>query len=622
MLQSVKISELPSADTLTEDDLVVIDQPDDTKKATLFQVFSSVIESTETSIMNTLGQPSGALDVGYQSNPSSIFRTVHDSLSDFVNLHDYYTPADNGDWYPAFTRAFLVSPNVLVPIGIHTVKQSIPVINKTKILGLGAGSIIKSPDADDASGTKLVTVFKGDSVDDILLCNLTINGGVTEANTAKNYTRTLRFINCTNVKLLNLTVVNNADWTTSFEGGRGFVVFNYVQRSYKYQNTSINLNGGRDGLHFMDCSDVYAFGLDIESGDDCVGITTTGTDMDNITIKGLRGKSNIASLVIYNEEQNSSGTYYSNKLTNLTIDDVCVKSGGLARNIVRVIAYGASTVIKGLNITNIRGKANNSYGLWVQKASEVFLDGVDVSSGQAHGIYIKTVDKLSGSAAGKYVGENTSSSFAGVNITGLTNSVFSPISYESYGFGIQISSSTDITVYPNAYNNGAGLFASQGGGNLRVVNSTRVSIPSGRAQGSSTISYFGVNQNGNTDLYIGLGFVFSGYTNSTFPASYYLQSPVVDMKIKEDSSGAIINHVVVGASLVRNSTGNYTITFNKAMNTTNFSWQATAYRNGALVFVRLASAVGTNSITLQVVDSSNTATYADHFEFKAFGATV
>lgn len=64
MLQSVKISELPSATTLTEDDLIVVDQPDDTKKATLFQVFSHLEDTVEQSVLVELAKPTGAGKVG------------------------------------------------------------------------------------------------------------------------------------------------------------------------------------------------------------------------------------------------------------------------------------------------------------------------------------------------------------------------------------------------------------------------------------------------------------------------------------------------------------------------------------------------------------------------------
>ena len=64
MLQSVKISELPSADTLTEDDLIVVDQPDDTKKATLFQVVNQFGDQVGQMVLSSLEQTSGAGSIG------------------------------------------------------------------------------------------------------------------------------------------------------------------------------------------------------------------------------------------------------------------------------------------------------------------------------------------------------------------------------------------------------------------------------------------------------------------------------------------------------------------------------------------------------------------------------
>lgn len=558
-----------------------------------------------------------AKSIPYQVLDTEYLRTIKDSLDDFVNLRSYFRTGDLG-WGPAFSRAFEVSPHVLVPFGVHTVYESVVVPSNAIIAGLGFGSIVKSPDASNAAGSNLVTVFRGDNANNIVIDNLTVSGGVTEANTSKNYTRTMRFVKCNNVILTRTRVINNADWSTSFEGGSNIIVRDYYQRSYVYADPGISLNGGRDGLHFMDCSNVTAEGLDIESGDDCVGITTTGTDMDNITIRGLRGKSNIASLVIFNEEQDSSGTYYSNTLTNLNIEDVVLKSGGVARNLVRVIGYGSNTVIKKVTIKGIKGTAYNSYGLWVEKASEVRLDDINVASRLAHGIQLNQVSRLTGSACGAYLGENASASFTGVNLANVRNSKFTPMSYDSYGFGVQLNACNDSTFTPDIQECGAGLRAADAGGNLRVVNCNNVNIPEGRATGATTTSYWGYNASGNTNLNIEPAFIFSGATNSALPNSYYFRQPTVDVKIKEDNAGVVTNHILIGASIVRNSIGNYTITFNSAMRSTNFSWQALAYRNGQVLNVRLASAVGTNTLTLQVVDSANAPAYPDHFEFKAF----
>lgn len=640
-MATIKIASLPSATAIDDADLLILDQADSTRKLSISQFKDDLDFVTQSSLTSSSGASQiGTLSgntiqeelnlkadsediipskINYTANLSTIARTVQTALDDFVNLHDYYLTSDP-DWTNAFTRALSVSTNILIPFGTHVVGSTVNLPTNSKIIGLGAASIVKSPDADDAAGTRLVTVFRGDGVDNILISNLTVDGGVNEINTTKKIVRTVRFVNCTNVTLFNLRVLNNADWSTSFEGGHDFIVRNYYQRSYKYINTSINLNGGRDGLHFMDCYNVLAEGLDIESGDDCVGITTTGTNMSNITIRTLRGSSNIASLVIYNEETDSSGNYYSNTLNNLVIEDIAVKTGGLARNIVRVVAYGATTVIKDVTIKGIRGTAYNSYGLWLNRVSNVNLSDINVYSRMVHGIYITTVDGLSGSASGSYTGESASASYAGVNLSGISNSTFTPISKNSYGYGIQILTATNCTFYPDAYNNGSGLFSTAAGGNLRIVNSVAIKIPSGRAVGDNTVSYWGILQTGNTDLDIALEFVYAGFTNSVLPNNYYLKAPTIDIKFKEDSAGTITTHLLVGGTFVRNSIGNYTLTFTKPMRSTNFSWTATAYRNGALVFVRLASAVGTSSITLQVVDASNVATYADHIEFKAFNA--
>lgn len=72
MLQSVKISELPSADTLTEDDLIVVDQPDDTKKATLFQVLNHLEDVVEQSTLGVLAKNEGFKNIGQVSSVPSL----------------------------------------------------------------------------------------------------------------------------------------------------------------------------------------------------------------------------------------------------------------------------------------------------------------------------------------------------------------------------------------------------------------------------------------------------------------------------------------------------------------------------------------------------------------------
>lgn len=91
MLQSVKISELPSADTLTEDDLIVVDQPDDTKKATLFQVVNEFSEQIGQNILSDLKQSSGAGEIGAEKGGTVedyLIDISVDALGDFKNDQD------------------------------------------------------------------------------------------------------------------------------------------------------------------------------------------------------------------------------------------------------------------------------------------------------------------------------------------------------------------------------------------------------------------------------------------------------------------------------------------------------------------------------------------------------
>ena len=86
MLQSVKISELPSADTLTEDDLIVVDQPDETKKATLFQVLNHLEDSVVEVIDGKMGQ--------WLPSAVSIFGETTDYQS--ISVRGFYTTNDGG----------------------------------------------------------------------------------------------------------------------------------------------------------------------------------------------------------------------------------------------------------------------------------------------------------------------------------------------------------------------------------------------------------------------------------------------------------------------------------------------------------------------------------------------
>lgn len=96
MLQSVKISELPSADTLTEDDLIIVDQPDDTKKATLFQVLNHLEDSVEQSTLEVLAQPYGFKNIGQVASFAALRSVIPTYAGQRILVASYYENGRTG----------------------------------------------------------------------------------------------------------------------------------------------------------------------------------------------------------------------------------------------------------------------------------------------------------------------------------------------------------------------------------------------------------------------------------------------------------------------------------------------------------------------------------------------
>ncbi|ALM02446.1 colanic acid degradation [Klebsiella phage vB_KpnM_KB57] len=139
MLQSVKISELPSADTLTEDDLIVVDQPDDTKKATLFQVLNHLEDAVEQSVLAELAQPTGAGKSGLTQGG-----TVQDGIQ-------YLTPEIylNSGIYPSVTAAL----NQMVIDAAASSRQ----INADGVYNLTSGQTLRIEGVEWFGGTLIGT---------------------------------------------------------------------------------------------------------------------------------------------------------------------------------------------------------------------------------------------------------------------------------------------------------------------------------------------------------------------------------------------------------------------------------------------------------------------------------
>lgn len=547
-------------------------------------------------------------------------RTAQDKFDDFISITDYRLPGDGVSWHLAYNRAIAVSPNV------HFPRKADPVYLFTSTISMPddgfivatPGVVLSAVPSTDAAGTGVVSVLNTNGKSRLKLFQVKFDGGVRDVMTAKSFVRPVRFINCTDVQALGCSVVNNPDWSLSFENCDGVRVGQYTQRSFVYADSAMNTTraGGRDGIHFLDCKNVYAADLDIESGDDCVGITSQAVGTHNINIKGVRGKSVIASLVIYNEEYASGTTdYAAMPMDGLNIEDVQPKYAAVVRNVVRVLKYNPLSTIRSVSVKGVRG-TGYSHGLFLTDIEGLFCDDIDVASTQQHGVYIVRCDEARGSVRGKSALIN----FDGVNINACTNSMLTALSDGAANYGVHMLALVNCVVVPFAKNCGAAAFSSNAGGGCRMVNCIDTSIPFGAAVGDTASSYFGLVQAGNTRCRVGSGFTRKGFINTSGgpnPFSAY-QEPTAAVRFKEETTGAITMTSPLGCIVTRDSLGKYRVTFDTPMRTTNFNFQVFATAVGAARSFRLVSNPSVTDLVFETIDSAGAVARCDMVSVLAF----
>lgn len=491
----------------------------------------------------------GAWLVAYLAGDSAVTRAVAARLRDFVSLHDYWSPTDGTDYAPALNKALSVSPHVLLPPGRHYLKSTVSLISGTRLIGLGPNCILSSPDAVSASGAEMLTVLRTTGASDIVLQDLVVEGGCNDNVTSKRAVRGVRFINCSDVRVINCEVNRAGDWALSFEHSERLTVTTYKHRGA----LADNFNGGRDGLHFLDCRDVSAADLDIISGDDMVGCTSESRDQRNISIKGVRGYSVIGSAVIANEEGTTT-----NSTVNILIEDVKINYGYNVRNVVRVQSINGANVT-GVIIRGIRGTGRN-HGIQVTSAAtmtNVDISDVNVTSVNQHGVYLNRINNLR--ASGRATAQN--SSFDGWNIASCSYFDVQPAALSSPGWGVQVLNSAYFTMNGNCYNNGAGLFAVAIGGNGRINGCSNYNVNGVYAGGVST-SYYGLLVDEVGGGRVDPATVCAGYIARNRPRNLNaLRDAYAACSFGQSTSGAISSQGAVNCSVELVSDGRYRINF-------------------------------------------------------------
>jgi hypothetical protein len=533
------------------------------------------VDDAVQSIINSTITVTDPVIVGVVGNTASNSRKMLDKLyKGNLYLEEFYLDADNNDYALALLRAMNVATitgQAIMLRRIYPYATRIPASaapGNVAIHGQGRGTGFKGP--VDAPVTLLNWTGKAN----IELRNFSYDGGVTPALLTTISNRGIRFINCDNIVVEGLYVANHANWGTSFEQCRNITVKNHV-----HDKGGNGKPGGRDGVHFLDCTDFLLDTAWIWSGDDCVGVTSAEIGTLRGVIRNVSGKSDAANIVISNEEAGFTKPTY-----DLTIDGVTALEP--ARNIVRVQGINTGTITERITVRNVRGETRNGHAMHFHRIKDLSVSDSTVK-GSSHGVYIQNCEDFSFTnveastlvAATLYDGFNLTASSKGAMINCRSRNAGQ--------FGMQINDCTDISVVePIIIEGGSPRTEIGGGGGLRIVNTTDVSVVGGSIVGD--LSNTGLSHSSNTRLrvtdYTRIRAKLKMSGRLTGPNS--VQMPVALARFADTGSeadGALItNGSRYRCTITRVSLGVYTIIVLDAdgnpvgLAGTNFVLQATA----------------------------------------------
>ena len=477
---------------------------------------------------------------------SSASRAALDKVyRSYIYLEDYYQVTDNDDWSLALGRASLVAsaegrPILLRKMYTYTTRAptgGLP--GNLTIHGMGYQTGFQGP----VNNPKTLLTWTNKS--NIELKDFSYDGGITPELTAKNYTRGIRFITCSMIRMSGMFIRNHSDWATSFEQSSNIYVENHT-----HEGGGNGTPGGRDGVHFLDCTDFVLDGAKIHSGDDCVGITSALIGTTRGIIRNVRGKSDMASIVISNEEGE-----YTKPTYDLIIDGVQALEP--ARNVVRVQGINGATITERITVSNVHGESRNMFGMQFGRITDLSVSNSTVK-GAAHGISIAACNSFTFSGV-----EATSSSDAydGFNLYAcnygtLVNCRTRNASY----FGVQLNTCTFVTLLECVIiEAGTNYFDSGSGGGVRVANGSDNSVVGGSIVGDRT--YSGTSVSGSPRFRI------TEYTRikatqpyaSRLVGANAMQIPVAAARMKDDGTNFTVQSRF-GCSIVKNALGDYTLT--------------------------------------------------------------
>lgn len=568
-------------------------------------------DTTPTTILRA-GEPSfdvstGILKIGdgvstYSTLPSvqqalaiapgaTVARSIAQRAGDEVVLDDFYVTADSGDWGLTLTRALAYA----TPLGrgvhlkrLYPIKTTVNLQDNDRVFGDGSSTGLVAP-----TDTPL-SLINASSRTNIQLSNFLVDGGMTSAYPTKSSIRGVKIYDCTKVRLNRMHVKNCADWAVAVLRCQDVQVTNHV-----HTGGGLGRPGGRDGLHFMDCSDILVDGADMETGDDCVALTSETVGNARVVFRNIRGSSDIGSVVINNEEGATTFPTY-----DLTIQNVSTKSP--TRNVVRVQAINGATIVQRVNISGVSGESQTIAGMQLSRIKDLTVTGCNVR-GKTHGIQMGNCENFTlsnveaTSLTANYDGFNISSSNYGI-LTGCR-------SRGAALWGIQVNGSTFVTV-SECITLDCGVLSGSTGGGLRIVNGSDNTVIGGTFAGDPAVTTYGLSYSATPRLRVHDSVQLGGLNKTSFRLQGLnaVQVPAATARFKDD--GTLTLQSRYSCSITKNALGDYTLNYTESDGVTakNFggtftTFQATAGHNSdtARRVVQQRTA-GANSIRFFVLD--------------------
>lgn len=531
-------------------------------------------------------------------------------LHGVVSVQEYVVEEDDGDLVLAINRAFTQGVYRLrLPAGDVYFKSTLSLTNMTDVHISGDNSTcVHMPKATDAAGANLIPgiIIKGCT--NVSLTNFSLDGGWRNVVTVKRSVRGIRIQDSSQILFDSLNLSYIADWAVSFERCDRVTVTNYTYDIGEWFQDGQTVFGGRDGMHFIDCTHFRLDGFTIYSGDDCVGCTVETVGQSNAVITNGMVFSKMANGVIVNEEGSAVKNSDSIRISNIST----MQGYGPVRNIVRCYTINAGSKLSNVHIDNISGESY-AESVWVQGNATYMVENVTIeninttcvgtSTSGAHGVRLKYCQNM------RLSGDATTITTASANFDGWhmedCNRVTANISSSNADYyGINLLRVQWFRLHGNVTNGGAQKFSSKNGGHL-IINNSSYGYVSGSYVGDTTKSYNGIVFGSTTGVRCEPGTVVTALNNTALRGASNLWEPdAYACCVMTDGSIATVGESQ--GCTVTATGGVVTVTFTTPRRSTYYDFQVQAFANSAERRVVLTSASQTQLI-FSLVDAAGKA---------------